>query len=183
MEVVLSAGEKARDASVKADLEDRLFDINDLAGEGNIENMLLVEKGMRELASLKVEDAVLIAMAQHRRTSTKAGGVISIEGSNPVEAFELSKEEIEDVQFKQAWLTYIWRRVKNHGLEEDIVDDRLQFWIDQSTHSPTSQDAVEVERGLFELKKLGIETQLWEASRRGYDPDSSYRGSQTESEY
>lgn len=40
----------------KADVDDDEvpFDISDLAGEGNIENMLLVEKGMRELASLKV---------------------------------------------------------------------------------------------------------------------------------
>jgi len=45
--------------------------------------------------------------------------------------------------YLQAWLTYFWRRVKNHGLEEDIADDRLQFWIEQSAHSPSSQDAVE----------------------------------------
>lgn len=29
-------------------------DVNELSGEGNIENMLLVEQGLRELASLKV---------------------------------------------------------------------------------------------------------------------------------
>ena len=29
-------------------------DLNDLAGEGNIESMLSVEMGLRELASLKV---------------------------------------------------------------------------------------------------------------------------------
>ena len=40
----------------KADEDDQklLFDLSDLAGEGNIENMLLVERGLRELASLKV---------------------------------------------------------------------------------------------------------------------------------
>lgn len=43
----------------------------------------------------------------------------------------------------QAWLTYFWRRVKDHGLEEDIADERLQFWIEQNNHSPTSHDAVE----------------------------------------
>ncbi|URD90356.1 hypothetical protein MUK42_27111 [Musa troglodytarum] len=106
----------------------------------------------REISSLreeaKVEEAVLLSMAQHRRASTKS---------------ELSQEESEDVLFKQAWLAYFWRRVKDHDLEEDIADERLQFWIEQSNHSPTSHDAVEVERGLFELKKLGIELQLWEA--------------------
>ncbi|THU44081.1 hypothetical protein C4D60_Mb02t03620 [Musa balbisiana] len=120
LEVVLSAGQKARDgnSSDKSDLEEKekvSWNASDLAGEGNIESMLLVEKGLRELSSLK------------------------------------------------AWLAYFWRRVKDHDLEEDIADERLQFWIEQSNHSPTSHDAVEVERGLFELKKLGIELQLWEA--------------------
>ncbi|XP_020254782.1 coiled-coil domain-containing protein SCD2-like isoform X3 [Asparagus officinalis] len=152
MEVVLSAGEKARDghSSDKADEDDEKvsFDISDLAGEGNIENMLLVEKGLRELASLKVEEAVLLAMGQDRRANVKAGqstsgATLSAEGPNTLEQFELSEEELEDVHFKQAWLTYFWRRAKNHGLEEDIADDRLQFWIEQTMHSPTSQDAVE----------------------------------------
>lgn len=31
-----------------------MWDVNDLTGEGNIESMLSVEKGLRELASLKV---------------------------------------------------------------------------------------------------------------------------------
>ena len=39
-----------------------------------------------------------------------------------------------------------------------------------------------VERGLLELKRLGIETQLWEATRRGTGLDFSNRGSQSGSE-
>jgi hypothetical protein len=31
-----------------------MSDINDMAGDGSIESMLSVEKGLRELASLKV---------------------------------------------------------------------------------------------------------------------------------
>ncbi|XP_038971061.1 coiled-coil domain-containing protein SCD2-like [Phoenix dactylifera] len=181
MEVVLSAGQKARDGNPSeiADIEEKdkvQLNVNDLAEEGNIECMILVEKGLRELTSMKVEDAVLLAMARHRRASIKSGSFsgssIAAEGQNPVEAVELSQEESEDVLFKQAWLTYFWRRVKNHGLEEDIADERLQFWIEQNNHSPTSHDVVEVERGLLELKKLGIESQLWEAARRGSDQDA-----------
>lgn len=49
-------------------------DLNDLSGDGSIENILLVEKGMRELASLKVEEAVMLAMALRRLSnSTKSG--------------------------------------------------------------------------------------------------------------
>nr|GMC71728.1 coiled-coil domain-containing protein SCD2-like [Ipomoea batatas]GMC73720.1 coiled-coil domain-containing protein SCD2-like [Ipomoea batatas]GMC75153.1 coiled-coil domain-containing protein SCD2-like [Ipomoea batatas]GMD26788.1 coiled-coil domain-containing protein SCD2-like [Ipomoea batatas]GMD78532.1 coiled-coil domain-containing protein SCD2-like [Ipomoea batatas] len=92
---------------------------------------------------------------------------------------ELSKEEAEDVLFKEAWLTYFWRRAKVHGVEEDIAEDRLQFWISRSAShsgpsglSPTTHDAVDVERGLTELRKLGIEQQLWEASRKEIDQPS-----------
>ncbi|XP_020113658.1 coiled-coil domain-containing protein SCD2-like isoform X2 [Ananas comosus] len=189
LEVVLSAGQKAKDecSSEKPIVEDRdkvSWDINDIPGEGNIESMILAEKGLCELASLKVEDAVLLAMSQHRRPTIKSfsGPLVSAEAHNPVEAFDLSEEESEDVQFKQAWLAYFWRRAKNHGLEEDIADERLQFWIEQSNHSPTSHDVLAVERGLFELKKLGIESQLWEAMRRGKDYDADHHESPTGSE-
>uniref|UniRef100_A0A1D1XUU9 Lipoyl synthase, mitochondrial n=1 Tax=Anthurium amnicola TaxID=1678845 RepID=A0A1D1XUU9_9ARAE len=176
VEVVLSAGEKAREESSPGNTGSEERGLNDLSGEKNIENMLLVEKGLRELASLKVEDAVLLAMSQQRRPTIKSGQLIAgstildlkstTESQNLVETLELTQDESEDVVFKQAWLTYFWRRAKNHGLEEDIADERLQFWINQNAQSPTIYDALTVERGLVELKKLSIETQLWEASRK-----------------
>ncbi|KAK3023682.1 hypothetical protein RJ639_043563 [Escallonia herrerae] len=168
-EVVLAAGQKAKDENsiVNNDEEEReklSRDLHELSGEGNIESMLVVEKGLRELTSLKVEDALALAMAQQRRPSSLKSGLT-----------ELSQEESDDVLFKQAWLTYFWRRAKNHGLEADIAEERLQFWINQGTRSPTSHDAVDVERGLVELRKLGIETQLWEGSRKLIDPDSEQK--------
>ncbi|RZC46845.1 hypothetical protein C5167_039796 [Papaver somniferum] len=226
LEVVLSAGQKAKEESTrdKTDAGERgkdPLDFNDFSGDGNIESMLSVEKGLRELASLKVEDAVKLAMAQHRRPNLIKYGAnvpddlkVPTESHNLLDAFELSQDETEDVQFKQAWLVYFWRRVKNHGLEEDIVDDRLQSWTSLSTRTPTSHDAVDgvstivhiihtfisrenipfkivgrywvhclmlfmlfmaVEKGLMELRKLGIESRLWEASRRLIDPDSEER--------
>ncbi|WVZ18618.1 hypothetical protein V8G54_005940 [Vigna mungo] len=82
-ELVISAGQKAKEESWNksenelhgpgGDGPDRsklVRDLNDLAGEGNIESMLSVEMGLRELASLKVEDAVVLALAQHRRPNT-----------------------------------------------------------------------------------------------------------------
>jgi len=68
-----------------------------------------------------------------------------------------------------AWLTYFWRRAKAHGVEEDIAEERLQYWISRSGQSPTPHDTVDVERGLTEMRKLGIEQQLWEASRKEID--------------
>ncbi|XP_023005108.1 coiled-coil domain-containing protein SCD2-like isoform X2 [Cucurbita maxima] len=176
-EIVISAGQKAKEEfSQKApgdlDTEQRstlVPDISDLTGEGNIESMLSVEMGLKELASLKVEEAIVLALAQQRRPNSARQSLSDIK--SPVdpkfmEAFELSPEESEDVLFKEAWLTYFWRRAKAHGIEEDIAKERLQFWISRSAHSPSSHDAVEVEQGLIELRKLGIERRMWEASRK-----------------
>ncbi|XP_058786390.1 coiled-coil domain-containing protein SCD2-like isoform X2 [Vicia villosa] len=179
-ELVTSAGQKAKEESwnKSADDSDRskiVRDVNDLAGEGNIESMLSVEMGLRELASLKVEDAVILALAQHRRPNLIRQSVLDSKSPGDakyLEAFELSEEEAEDVLFKEAWLIYFWRRALFHGVEEDIAEDRLQFWIARSGQSPTSHDAVDVERDLLELRKLGIEQQLWEASRKGIDQPS-----------
>ncbi|XP_016557304.1 coiled-coil domain-containing protein SCD2 isoform X2 [Capsicum annuum] len=174
-EVVISAGQKAREESWNggddSDRSKRARDISDLSGEGNIESMLSVEMALRELASLKVEDAVILSLAQHRRSNVVRQSSDPKSSADPklMEAYELSSEEIEDVLFKEAWLTYFWRRAKVHCVEEDIAEERLQIWIGRSGQSPTTHDAVDAERGLIELKKLGIEQQLWEASRKEID--------------
>ncbi|XP_023001761.1 coiled-coil domain-containing protein SCD2-like isoform X1 [Cucurbita maxima] len=177
-EVVISAGQKAKEEPEGRNDQDRsklIQDLNDLSGEGNIESMLSVEMGLRELTSLKVEDATVLALAQHRRPSLVHQSD-SKASADPKfsEAFELSEAEAEDVLFKEAWLTYFWRRAKAYGVDEDVADERLQFWISRSGQPPTSHDAVDVERGLVELRKLGIEQQLWEASRKEIDQSSAF---------
>ncbi|KAL5770768.1 hypothetical protein ACOSP7_014922 [Xanthoceras sorbifolium] len=172
VEIVLAAGQRAKEenSSESNDADEReklLEDLKDLSGDGNIESMLLVEKGLRELASLKVEDAVALAMAQHRRPNLLKTDEVKLPTEGQFEAFELSQEESEDTRFKQAWLTYFWKRAKHHGIETDIADERLQFWINHSNRYSSSHDAVDVERGLMELRKLGLESQLWQASRKG----------------
>ncbi|XWS57848.1 hypothetical protein CRYUN_Cryun09bG0208900 [Craigia yunnanensis] len=178
VEIVLAAGQRAKegDSSSNNDLEERekvLQDFSGLSGERNVESMLLVEKGLRELALLKVEDAVAFAMAKHRRQNLLKTDEVKLPTEGQFEAFELSQEESEDVRFKQAWLTYFWRKATNHGVEPDIADERLQSWINRSSCSSTSHDAVDVERGLMELRKLGLESQLWKTSRRGLELGST----------
>nr|GLL43976.1 coiled-coil domain-containing protein SCD2 [Ipomoea trifida] len=154
-------------------------DLSDLTGEGNIESMLSVEMGLKELTSLKVEDAIVLALAQQRRPNSARTSISDLKSPGDpkyMEAIELSPEESEDVLFKEAWLTYFWRRAKALGIEEEIANKRLQFWISRSAQSPTSHDAVDVEQGLTELRKLGIEHRLWEASRKETDQDSSLIG-------
>ncbi|KZV20609.1 hypothetical protein F511_32112 [Dorcoceras hygrometricum] len=184
LEVVLSAGQKAKEEfSERGDNNPQRGKIdeylNDLTGEGNIESMLTVEKGLKELASLKVEESIALAFVQQRRPNSARNSLSDFKSpSDPkyMEAFELSSEESEDVLFKEAWLTYFWRRCKIYGIEEEIAKSRLKFWISRSGQSPTSHDAVDVEQGLIELRKLGIEQRLWEASRREIDQVASLGG-------
>ncbi|CAL9230136.1 unnamed protein product [Arabidopsis halleri] len=173
-EIVLSAGQKAKEESWEKESEENekrsqlAQDINDLTGEGNIESMLSVEMGLKELTSLKVEIAITITLAQLRLANTTRLSDIELKspgGPKITEALELSQEESEDVLFKEAWLTYFWRRAQSLGIEVDIARERLRFWISRSAHSPSSHDAMEVEQGLTELRKLRIERRLWEASR------------------
>ncbi|XP_012439051.1 coiled-coil domain-containing protein SCD2 isoform X1 [Gossypium raimondii] len=176
-EVVVSAGQKAKEEAWDkgdghSDRSKIVRDLNDLTGEGNIESMLSVEMGLRELASLKVEDAVVQALGRYRRLGLLHQSVSDSKSPGDpklIDAFELSEEEREDVLFKEAWLTYFWRRAKVYGVEDDIAEERLEFWISHSGQTPTSHDAVDVDRGLYELRKLGIEQQLWEASRKEID--------------
>uniref|UniRef100_A0A0D9ZU84 Uncharacterized protein n=1 Tax=Oryza glumipatula TaxID=40148 RepID=A0A0D9ZU84_9ORYZ len=147
LEVVLSIGQKARDGALSdhADMEtkSKMSDashVNDMSGDGNIESMLLVERGLRELSSLKRTQSCLLyqnidASDLSQVASPKCP---SSEGQNPPESLELSEEEQDDVRFKQ--------------------------------------------RGLIELRKLGIESQLWESTRRSLDDDFSNHGSPTGSE-
>lgn len=177
-EVVISAGQKAKEESWEkgdddSDSKSRLVqDLNDPTGEGNIESMLSVEMGLKELASLKVEESIAYAFSQQRRPNSSRLSISDFKSPGDakyVEAFELSPEESEDVLFKEAWLMYFWRRALTLGIEKDIAKERLQFWIGQRRHSLTSHDAVDVDQGLMELRKLGVEHRLWEASRKESD--------------
>ncbi|KAL3821315.1 hypothetical protein ACJIZ3_007220 [Penstemon smallii] len=111
VEFILAAGKKAKDEDslTNNDLEERekvLWDQNEISKKGSVESMLLVEKGLRELTSLKVEEAMAITMARKRPQnmlrSTMADELkLPIEGQSFTEAFELSQEESEDVLIKQ----------------------------------------------------------------------------------
>ena len=51
-------------------------------------------------------------------------------------------------------------------MEADYADECIQLWISRTMHQPNLRDLVDVDRGLMELRKLGIEEQLWNVSRR-----------------
>ncbi|KAL8519609.1 hypothetical protein ACS0TY_010514 [Phlomoides rotata] len=122
LEVVLSAGQKAKEECwEKGDNNPRrsklVEDFNDLTGEGNIESTLAVEMGLKELASLKVEDSIVLAFAQQRRpnsTRTSMPDFRSPIDPKYMEAFELSPEESEDVLFKEVCLSALVPLLKSY---------------------------------------------------------------------
>ncbi|KAG6426694.1 hypothetical protein SASPL_110921 [Salvia splendens] len=176
LEIVLSAGQKAKEERHNNSQRSKLVEDFDLTGDGNIESTLAVEMGLRELASLKVEESVVLAFAHQRRHNSTTNSIPDLR--SPIdpkytEAFELRAEESEDVLFKEAWLTYFWRRAKAYGIEEEKAKKRLEFWISRSGKAPTSHDAFNVEQSLIELRKLAIEPRLWEASRKELEQDAS----------
>ncbi|XP_050940734.1 coiled-coil domain-containing protein SCD2 isoform X3 [Cucumis melo] len=120
VEVVLEAGKKAKEVTASDDLEGRenQRDLNEFSSETNVESMLLVERGLRELATLKVEDAVALAMARDRRANLLKPDEAKLPIEGQFEAFELSPEEAEDVSFKQWYQSAV----------SELLKDRVQSW-------------------------------------------------------
>ncbi|KAF3673281.1 Coiled-coil domain-containing protein SCD2 [Capsicum annuum] len=91
-ELVISAGQKAKEEyDDNPEREKLVQDLNDFTGEGNIESMLSVEMGLNELVSLKVEDAIVLALAQQRRPNSARTSISDIKSpSDPkyMEAFD-----------------------------------------------------------------------------------------------
>ncbi|KAK4398244.1 Coiled-coil domain-containing protein SCD2 [Sesamum angolense] len=140
--VILAAGQKAKreNSSAESDSEEReriVEDKDKISKRANVESMLLVEKGLRELTSLKVEEAIAITLAQKRRPTIVRSEELKLptDSQNFAEAFELSEEESEDVLLKQkieenmpiyctisGLADIFWRRAKNQGVEADVAE-------------------------------------------------------------
>ncbi|KAL2608027.1 hypothetical protein R1flu_026600 [Riccia fluitans] len=132
-----------------------------ISAEADLQSAVAVEKALREMASLRVEEAVLLAISDHRHPAMIRVG--------------LSLEEIEDVRFKQAWLLYFWSRARWLGLEKDLAEERVLYWMQRRRQSPTFRDTVDVENGLLELQKLGLDKQqLWEETPREEDREVAH---------
>jgi hypothetical protein len=61
--------------------------------------------------------------------------------SVPVSIYQQSERGLLDGA--QAWLIYFWHRAKNNGVEDDIADERLQFWISRTMQKPAAHDEVD----------------------------------------
>eukprot|EP00271_Cylindrocystis_brebissonii_P007208 TRINITY_DN20470_c0_g1_i1.p1 TRINITY_DN20470_c0_g1~~TRINITY_DN20470_c0_g1_i1.p1 ORF type:complete len:613 (-),score=142.42 TRINITY_DN20470_c0_g1_i1:908-2746(-) len=120
------------------------------------ENLLQVERALRIMSALRVEEQVLLAMAQ-RKSST------STYPRSPGKG--LSEDEAQDIRFKQHWLLYFWWRAKTSGVEVEAARAQLSHWALRCNFEPEPFDVADVEAGLTEMRQRGIEQKLWETSR------------------
>ncbi|TYK18382.1 coiled-coil domain-containing protein SCD2 isoform X2 [Cucumis melo var. makuwa] len=156
VEVVLEAGKKAKEVTASDDLEGRenQRDLNEFSSETNVESMLLVERGLRELATLKVEDAVALAMARDRRANLLKPDEAKLPIEGQFEAFELSPEEAEDVSFKQSAVS-------------ELLKDRVQSWcgigaLEERVRSVTAKLIV------WDIANCGVHSSL-------HDDDATFK--------
>ncbi|XP_050940733.1 coiled-coil domain-containing protein SCD2 isoform X2 [Cucumis melo] len=159
VEVVLEAGKKAKEVTASDDLEGRenQRDLNEFSSETNVESMLLVERGLRELATLKVEDAVALAMARDRRANLLKPDEAKLPIEGQFEAFELSPEEAEDVSFKQWYQSAV----------SELLKDRVQSWcgigaLEERVRSVTAKLIV------WDIANCGVHSSL-------HDDDATFK--------
>ena len=136
-----------------------------------------VEIGLRVMRDARVEEAVLVALADRRRALAERtcgdAGSSSVSGaSGPVgrsgDWITLSEAEESEVAYRRAWLAFLWWRARGARVEPGVCEGRCEEWFRRvAGTTPTfdaAREALEVEEGLRELRELGVEAQLWRRS-------------------
>jgi len=94
---------------------------------------------------------------------------LSQSSSTTDEANALGEEEIHEFHFRRAWLRFMWARAREAGLDPGVADERENNWVTAmqtmtSVQAKSSlhfkRDALAVDKGLKELRKMLIETRL-----------------------
>ncbi|KAK3244941.1 hypothetical protein CYMTET_45470 [Cymbomonas tetramitiformis] len=141
-----------------------------LAHPATMADVVEVERGLRELCELRIEKAILVAVADRNRVLPYYPSGMHRGGAAPSERppMSLSEEESEVVTFRRAWVAYLWAQACLHRVEEGLSHERAAYWGQALATPPTPMAAVEVENALTELRVLGVEYNTWEARRGGY---------------
>jgi len=129
-------------------------------------DLLEIERGLRQLRELGVEAAVFAAIAERGRLRRlRAPLPASLAGEAPAFAAgaggELSPEEVEDAQFRCAWLAYMWRRAASAGIDPQLAPQRAEYWRWRMDRPVALRDGSVLGQGLLELSALGLELQFW----------------------
>jgi hypothetical protein len=131
-----------------------------------------VEVALRTMTAMRVEEAVLVALADRRRAladrRVDSGTAADAAGADD-EWIRLSPAEEAEVAHRRAWLCYAWFRARAAGVEPGLAQARCELWFPRATGRQATfeaaREALEVEEGLREIRELGVEYQLWRRRR------------------
>ena len=142
-----------------------------------------VEVSLRTMTATRVEESVLVALADRRRALEAR----TISHKTPAAAEEwlrLSPAETREVVYRRAWLCFVWLRARGAGVEPGLAELRCEAWLARAAAAPRGSDAgreaLEVEEGLREVRDLGVEWQLWRRREEQADDLRSTSRSQLE---
>lgn len=133
----------------------------------NFRDALNVEIAMSHLIACRIEERVIVSLADARRARVMMS--LSQSSSTTDEANALGEEEIHEFHFRRAWLRFMWARAREAGLDPGVADERENNWVTAmqtmtSVQAKSSlhfkRDALAVDKGLKELRKMLIETRL-----------------------
>ena len=134
----------------------------------NFRDALGVEIAMRYLASSRIEERVVVSLADARRASVISS--ISRNAASDDDSSALSDHEIHEFHFRRAWLRFMWARVREAGMDAGVADEREEHWLSemQTMTNPNmrqplrfKRDALAVDKGLKELRAFLVESRLW----------------------
>ena len=97
-----------------------------------------VEIAMRVMSAARVEESVLVALADRRRAlETRAvPPPVNTDGSHgrplhetPGDWITLSEAETAEVVFRRAWLAFVWWRARGARVEPGLAEGRCEEWF------------------------------------------------------
>lgn len=135
----------------------------------NFRQAVGVEIAMRQLVAARIEERVVIALADARREQA----MVRLSQQTPAKdesRSALSNEEMNEFHFRRAWLRLMWARAREAGLDLGISDEREDNWLSMMKimTSPEmtdplrfKRDAIAIDKGLKELRAMSIESRMW----------------------
>ncbi|CEG01980.1 unnamed product [Ostreococcus tauri] len=136
----------------------------------NFRHAVSVEIAMRHLVAARIEQRVVVALADTRRANVLARLRRSTTTSSTDDSSALSDDEMNEFHFRRAWLRLMWARAREAGIDLGIADEREDHWLarmkvmtspEMKDPSHFKRDALAIDKGLKELRSTLVESRLW----------------------
>ena len=116
-----------------------------------------VEIAMRHIVAARIEQRVVVALADTRRANVLARLSRSTTTSSTDDSSALSDDEMNEFHFRRAWLRLMWARAREAGIDLGIADEREDHWLarmkvmtspEMKDPSHFKRDALAIDKGL-----------------------------------